>query len=144
MKRNWERHCLKSKISHCCSCSILTSKIKLPKQFFLGWHLGRTSKCLFTLFVSLRCGQSHYELSVCLSQCCECEISGQPCGDFLTFGLKDEQIRFWWSKVKVTMTSCLSHSCDCNTSGTSGGNFITSGTNIYDSRMNWFWIEFAA
>lgn len=48
-------------------------------------------------------------------------------------------IRFFWSKVVVTITSCTYHFCQCciSKSQSTGINFITFGTNSHlDSWMN--------
>ncbi len=82
---------------------------------------------LSILFLCLRAsnsrGRRHYVVSVhhifvnVISQECLEGISSK-------LALRDEPIRFWWSKVKVTVTSCSSHSREHYISGTPGGNVI--------------------
>ncbi len=45
--------------------------------------------------------------------------------------VEDEVVRFWWSKVKVTVTSSLSHSSKCDILGMLEGDFILSDWHKY-------------
>ena len=55
-------------------------------------------------------------------------------------GPKEELIRFWWSKVKVTVTSQSSAlPCEHNISGMPPGSSFKVGTSVQlDSSVNWF------
>ena len=47
-----------------------------------------------------------------------------------SLGLKNELICFWWSKVKVAVTSHPSHSLAHGRSGTASGSYITSDSSV--------------
>lgn len=74
-----------------------------------------------------------------------CDISGTPTGNSFKFQTSTqaqwtELIRFWWSKVQVTVTSSLSHSREGDIS-TPGGNLITSATNAHLVICPWLYYD---
>ena len=58
-----------------------------------------------------------------------------------SLGLNNEPIRFWWSKVKVTLTPHPFHSWECDISVKPGGYFITWCTKVKVNvtTQNTFW-----
>lgn len=96
------------------------------------------------------CGQRHVfsGFPYMMSHSCKHNISGKPWWKFFQMcpkhliELKNEMFRFWWSAIKVSLTSCQPHSCKQYISGPPWGNFFKYGTNVHlDTKINWLDID---